>query len=125
MERTYPEIGTPLYLHQSTGDAYVDMVKYPYTVIGNKGGKVQIQSCRLIAPVYHCVGNPNIDRPDLEGQRVFFYNTIAESIEPDPEGEILELSWAPKKKRWQIDRYKTGYPQIAVFGKYEHFPYLN
>lgn len=125
MEKFYPEPGTQLYLQQRTGDYYVDMVKNPYTVIGVRNGKVQIQACKLIAPVYHCVGNPNLDRPDLEGQRVFFYDTVAESIEPDPKGEVLELSWAPKRGCWQIDRYKTGYPEIAHFGKYEHQPYLN
>lgn len=121
----YPDIGTPLYLHQRTGDAYVDTAKYPYTVIDVTKSAVYIQACKLIAPVYHCCGNPHLDRPDLEGQRVFFYDTVAESIEPDPEGEILKLSWAPKKKCWQIDKYQTGYPEIANFGRYEHFPYLN
>ena len=124
-EKFIPEIGTPLYLHQRTGDYYVDMVKRPYTVIGYYKGKLRIQECKLTPPVYHCVGNPRLDRPDLEGQRVWFYNTIAETIEPDPNGEIIELNWATKKKRWQIDEYHTGYPQIANFGKYEHYPYLN
>lgn len=123
--KTYPEIGTPLYLHQRTGDSWVDACKHPYTVIGHSSGKIQIQACKLIAPIYHCSGNPNLDRPELEGQRVFFYDTVAESIEADPEGEVLELTWAPKRKRWQVDRYHSGYPQIAVFGKYEHFPYMN
>lgn len=127
MEKYYPKIGTPLYLYQQTGDSWVDEVKTPYTVIGVtiKGHKLLIQECKLIAPVYHCVGNPYLDRPDLEGQRVFFYDTVAESIEPDPNGQILELNWAPKKGRWQIDRYKTGYPEIAEFGEYKHQPYRN
>ena len=123
--KSYPEVGTPLYLHQYTGDYWVDQCKDPYTVIGQKAGKLLIQSCQLIAPVYHCCGNPNLDRPELEGQRVFFYDTVAESILPDPNGEILELSWAPKKRRWQIDRYKSGYPQVANFGCYMHEPYKN
>ena len=125
MEKYYPKVGTPLYLHQRTGNCFVDDVKRPYTVIAVSKQHVVIQGCKLIAPIYHCCGNPYLDRPDLEGQRVFFYDTVAESIEPDPEGEILELNWAPKKGCWQIDTYKTGYPQIAKFGKYEHFPYLN
>ena len=127
MEKYYPEVGTPLYLYQQTGNCWVDEVKTPYTVIGVtiKGHKLLIQRCKLIAPVYHCVGNPYLDRPDLEGQRVFFYDTVAESIEPDPNGEIIELNWAPKKGRWQIDKYKTGYPEIAKFGEYKHQPYRN
>lgn len=124
-QKFYPEVGTELYLSQRTGDYYVDKVKTPYTVVGQKNGKLLVQECKLIAPVYHCCGNPYLDRPDLEGQRVFFYDTVAESIEPDENGEILELSWAPKKGVWQIDKYKTGYPDIAHFGHYEHYPYLN
>lgn len=125
MEKYYPEVGTELFLSQRTGNFYVDMVKVPYTVVGQRSGKLLVQECKLIAPVYHCTGNPNLDRPDLEGQRVFFYNTVAERIEPDPKGKILELNWAPKWGRWQIDEYQTGYPQIATFGKYEHQPYLD
>ena len=125
MEKYYPEVGTELFLSQRTGNFYVDMVKRPYTVVGQRGGKLLVQECKLTAPVYHCVGNPALDRPDLEGQRVWFYNTVAEKIEPNPEGEILELSWAPKKGKWQIDPYQTGYPLIATFGKYEHQPYLD
>lgn len=125
MEKFYPEVGTELYLSQRTGSYYIDLVKDPYTVIGQRNGKLLIQACKLTPPVYHCVGNPYLDRPDLEGQRVWFYNTVAEFIEPDPNGEILELSWAPKKERWQIDKYNSGYPKIATFGKYQHMPYLD
>lgn len=125
MEKFYPEVGTHLFLSQRTGNYYVDMVKRPYTVIGVNKNHVIIQECKLIAPIYHCTGNPCYDRPDLEGQRVFFYNTVAESIEEDKEGRILSLNWAPKKGHWQIDEFHTGYPQIATFGKWVHFPYLN
>ena len=107
MEKFYPEVGTPLYLSQRTGSYYADMVKNPYTVIGVKGGKVQIQECKLI----------------FNGPR--YYDTIADEILPDSEGEILELNWAPKKEMWQVDKYKTGYPDYAFFGRYEHFPYMD
>lgn len=123
--KTYPKIGDKLYLRQYTGNYMVDMVKTPYTVVGIQGGKVLVQACKLIAPVYHCTGNPMMDRPDLEGQRVFFYNTVAEKIEEDPNGEIVTLSWAPKKERWQIDKYHTGYPEVAIFGSWVHQPYLD
>ena len=125
MEKFYPEVGTPLFLYQRTGSYYVDSVKRPYTVIGIKNGKVQIQGCKYIWPIYHCEGNPYLDRPDLEGQRVCFYDTIPEKIEPDEHGEILELTWAPKKGMWQIDQFKTGYPEYAKFGSYEYYPYLD
>ena len=125
MERFIPEVGTPLYLQQRTGNYYVDLVKRPYTVIGYERGKVIIQECKMTPPVYHCVGNPHLDRPDLEGQRVWFYDTVAEFIEPDPEGRIEELNWSPKHGTWQIDRFKTGYPSFAHFGEYKHCPYMD
>jgi len=125
MEKFYPEIGTPLFLYQRTGNYYVDQVKRPYTVVGTNNGKVQIQSCKYIWPVYHCTGNPYLDRKDLEGKRVAFFDTIPEKIEPDLNGEIIELCWAPKKECWQVDKYKTGYPEYAKFGEYQYFPYLN
>ena len=106
-EKFIPKIGTKLYLHQRTGDAWVDMCKYPYTVIGYDRGKVLIQQCKLI----------------FNGPR--YYDTLASAILEDPHGEILALSWAPKKGQWQIDKYKTGYPEIAVFGSWEYQPYLN
>lgn len=105
--KEYPNIGDKLYLSQRTGNYMVDMVKRPYTVVGISKGKVQIQECKLI----------------FNGPR--YYDTLADKIEEDPNGEILELSWAPKKERWQIDRYHTGYPQIAYFGSWEFQPYLD
>lgn len=103
----YPEVGTKLYLSQRTGNYYVDMVKTPYTVIGVASGKVLVQECQLI----------------FNGPR--YYDTIADDIKADPNGEVLALSWAPKKERWQIDKYKTGYPSVAFFGAWEHQPYLD
>jgi hypothetical protein len=103
----YPEVGTKLYLSQRTGNYYVDMVKTPYTVIGVSSGKVLVQECQLI----------------FNGPR--YYDTIADDIKADPNGEVLTLSWAPKKERWQIDKHKTGYPSIAFFGKWEYYPYID
>lgn len=103
----YPEIGTQLYLQQETGNYYVDMVKWPYTVIDVRNGKVIIQSAKL-----------NFPTPS-------YYDTLPDSIEEDKEGDILELTYSRKKKMWQIDRYKTGYPSYAYFGKWEYTPYLN
>ena len=126
MKKYIPKIGEELYLRQLTGLYYVDIVKNPYTVVEVNDNTVKVQSCELIAPVYHCCGNPYLDRPDLEGQRVFFYDTLAESILPDPNGEIIELKWSDKKERWEYKRSKDdSYPQFAVFGKYEYQPYLD
>lgn len=107
MDKEYPEIGTPLYLHQQTGNSWVDMCKYPYTVIGIESGKVVVQEAECI----------------FNGPR--YYDTLADDIIPNPKGDILRLNWSSKYGRWQVDRYKTGYPQIAVFGSYQFQPYLN
>lgn len=129
MEKTYPKVGDQLYLQQQTGSYYVDLVKRPYTVIGTEHGKVQIQEAKLIFPIFK--ENPRWTKDQKEyygkmvGKRVCFFDTVAESIEPDPNGQILELSWAPKKGLWQIDEHNTGYPEFAHFGKYEHQPYLD
>lgn len=107
MEKEIQPIGTKLYLSQRTGDYYVDLVKTPYTVVGYLKGKMLIQSAKCNFPENS------------------YWDTLPISIEEDPDGLIIELSWAPKKKRWQIDKYHTGYPEIAYFGSWEYFPYWN
>ena len=107
MSKFYPEVGTPLYLSQRTGSYYVDMVKTPYTVVGTARGKIQIQECELV----------------FNGPR--YFDTLPDEIRPNPKGTILELNWAPKHERWQIDKYKTGYPSIAYFGEAKYQPYLD
>lgn len=106
-DKYYPEVGTPLYLYQRTGNMWVDDVKRPATVIAVSKTHVTVQRAKCI----------------FNGIR--YYDTLADDIVPDPQGEVMELSWAPKKKKWQIDKYKSGYPEYACFGKYEYAPYLN
>ena len=106
-QKFYPEVGTKLYLSQRTGDYFVDMVKYPYTVVGTSHGKLLIRSCKLIF---------NSTR---------YFDTLADDIQEDPDGEIITLSWAPKKGMWQYDKYQTGYPEYAYFGEWKFQPYLN
>lgn len=107
-EKFFPNIGDKLYLSQRTGNMYVDEVKRPYTVIAVSPKHVVVQAAKCIFPTPH------------------YYDTMPISIEADAEGEILELNWATKKHRWQIDKYQTGYPEIAHFTEeYEYFPYLD
>lgn len=107
MEKFIPEVGTKLYLWTPCNNGMVAMVRNPYTVIGSKKGKVLIQSCKLI----------------FNGPR--YYDTLADDIQEDPNGQVRELNWAPKKGCWQVDEYHTGYPQVAVFGKWDYQPYLD
>lgn len=121
-----PQVGDQGYLRQYTGMYYVDIVKQPVTVIAVNGNKVTVQHAKLIAPVYHCVGNPYLDRPDLEGQRVFFYDTVAESIEPDQEGMIEELTFHKKKGLYGTPGPDSSYPEYLILGEgYQHQPYLD
>ena len=119
MEKTLPKVGDKLYLRQFTGSYYVDMVKHPYTVIGVTPSKVTVQECKLTAPVYHCVGNLNLDRPEFEGQRVFFYDTIAEIIEEDTNGAIEELTWHSRKGLWGTAGPDSSYPGICDYRRME------
>lgn len=107
MEKEFKPVGTPLYLKQRTGNYYVDAVKIPYTVIGKSRGRLVVQEAKCVFPTPR------------------YYDTLPEEISADDKGEILTLSWSKKNGWWQIDKYKTGYPYIAVFGKYEYYPYLN
>ena len=121
-----PKVGDQGYLRQFTHNCWVDEVKRPVTVIEVTDKKVVVQAAKLIAPVYHCTGNPMMDRPDLEGQRVFFYDTVAESIEPDPLGAKQELNWHPKRKLWGTKGRDADYPEYLILGEgYKHQPYLN
>ena len=125
MEKVLPKVGDKLYLRRFTGSYMSDMVKRPYTVIKVTPTTVLVQECRLIAPVYHCTGNPYMDRPDLEGQRVFFYDTVAESIEEDPLGQVEELTWHGHRGMWGTKGRDSDYPAYAVFGEWKHSPYLD
>ena len=87
MEKVMPKVGDKCYLRQFTGSYYVDMVKDPYTVIEVTPTRVLVQECKMTPPVYHCCGNPHLDVPELEGQRVWFYDTVAEFIEENYKGK--------------------------------------
>jgi len=106
-EKVFPEIGTHLYLHQQTGNCWVDDVRRPYTVIAVDTNHVTIQEAKCI----------------FKGK--VYYNTLPDEIVEDKEGETLILNWAPKRGKWQIDLYKTGYPRYAEMGCYDFQPYLN
>lgn len=107
-EKFIPKVGEQLYLSQRTGKYWVDMVKRPYTVIKVSPREVHVQACKLL----------------FVGPR--YFDSIADVIQEDREGEILVLHWAPKKGRWQRALYSGDpYPLFAFFGHWEHQPYLN
>lgn len=101
-----PKVGDKLYLYTPCNNYWAAMVKRPYTVIAVKGNTCTVQKCKLIfyGPMY--------------------YDTIADEIREDPTGSTLTLRWSEKKQRWQ-ESPAGSYPQVAVFGAWEHQPYLN
>lgn len=96
--KQYPVPGTPGYIENIyTGS------KLPWTVVGKgKGGKLIVQRAKLI----------------FHGVR--YFNTVADEIIADPEGEIRELTWRTKNGCWHDGDYDRAY-----FGKYEHEPYTD
>lgn len=119
--------GMPLYLRQFTKNSWVDMVKRPYTVIRIiNEHTIEVQSAKLIFPVFHYNSETMSDYyKQFDGKRVCFYDTVAESIEPDENGREEILTWHPKRGMFGTIGRDSDYPQYAVFGKYEHQPYLN
>lgn len=128
-EKVIPQIGDKLYLRQYTGNYMVDMVKRPYTVISASPTRVVVQACKLIYPVFK--ENPNWSErekayyKDMVGKRIGFYDTVAESIEEDPTGRTEELTWHPRRGMWGTKGRESDYPEFAVFGNWEHQPYLD
>ena len=106
-QKVYPNIGDQLYLRQFTGNGWVDMVKRPYTVIEVGPSKVVVQECKLI----------------FNGPR--YFDTVADDIIPDPNGRVEELTWHPKRGLWGTKGRESDYPEYAIFGNYEHQPYLD
>lgn len=125
MEKLNVKVGDKLYLRQFTGDYMIDMCKRPYTVIEVSPSRIKVQGCKFVWPIYHCTGNPMMDVPELEGQRVQFYDTIPESIEEDKNGRIEELTWHSRKGMWGTKGRDRDYPEYAIFGKWEYQAYLN
>jgi len=126
MNKADLKIGDKIYLRQFTGSYYIDAIKRPYTVIDVNAKEVKVQSCKYIWPIYKCCGNPYLDRPDLEGERVQFYDTIPETILPDENGNIEILTWHSKKALWGTPGRDRDYPEYAIkTEEYQYYPYLD
>jgi len=125
MENTI-KVGDQGYLRQYTGSYYVDIVKRPVTVIAVNGNKVTVQHAKLIFPMFKYNETMDDYYKQFDGQRVAFYNTVAESIEPDTEGRIEELTFHKKKGLYGTPGPDSSYPEYLILGEgYQHQPYLN
>lgn len=126
MENTI-KVGDQGYLRQYTGMFYIDIVKRPVTVIAVNGNKVTVQHAKLIFPVFRYDPNTmSTYYKQFDGQRVAFYDTVAESIEPDTEGMIEELTFHKKKGLYGTPGPDSSYPEYLILGEgYQHQPYLD
>ena len=122
-----PKVGDQGYLCQFTGSCYVDMVKRPVTVIAVEGAKVKVQHAKLIYPIFKYDPDTMSDYyKQFDGKRVCFYDTVAESIEPDPNGRIEELTYHKKRDLFGTKGADKDYPEYLILGQgYKHQPYLD
>lgn len=122
-----PQIGDQGYLCQFTGSYYVDMVKRPVTVIGVDRTRVTVQHAKLIYPIFKY--DPKIMSDyykQFDGKRVCFYDTVAESVEPDPSGRIEVLTYHKKRDLFGTPGSDRDYPEYLILGYgYQHQPYLD
>lgn len=121
------KVGDQGYLRQFTGSYYVDMVKRPVTVIAVEGAKVIVQHAKLIYPIFKYNPDTMSDYyKQFDGKRVCFYDTVAESIEPDPNGRIEELTYHKKRDLFGTKGADKDYPEYLILGHgYQHQPYLD
>lgn len=103
-----PKVNEELYLRQSTGNPWVDMVKIPYTVIevSKNENYIYVQEARCVFPTPR------------------YYDTLPIAIYPDEDGRIKKLRWNERKGLW-VETPADRYPEFAVFGKYVYQPYLD
>lgn len=107
-QKHIPTVGEHLYTYTPCSSYWVSMVHDPYTVVSvNKNATVCV--IREAGLIFH-------------GAR--YYDTIADEIYDDPHGKEIILRWSEKKQRWQ-ESPAGSYPRVAVFGMWDHQPYLN
>ena len=101
-----PQVGEHLYTWTPCNSYYVAAVRRPWTVENVHGNYCVVRSAN----------------PVFIGPR--HYDSLPAHIEDDPNGILLKLRWNEKKKRWQ-ESPAGSYPQVAVFGEWDYYPYLD
>ena len=105
-EKHNPTVGEHLYIYTPCSNMWVAEVRYPYTVESVKGNTMVIREAELV----------------FYGAR--YYDTVADEIRDNPNGKRLTFRYSEKKNRWQ-ESPAGSYPRVAVFGAWDHQPYLN
>lgn len=101
-----PAVGERLYTYTPCNLHYVAMVRNPYTVDSVKGNTIVIREAE---PVFY-------------GTR--YFDTLPDEIRDNPNGKKMTMRWSEKKQRWQ-ETPCNSYPEVAVFGEWDYFPYLD
>ncbi len=101
-----PKVGEHLYTWTPCNSFYVAAVRRPWTVDNVRGNYCVVRAAR----------------PVFNGPQ--YYDSLPDHIEDDPHGKLLKLWWNDKKKRWQ-ESPAGQYPQVAVFGEWDYYPYLD
>ncbi len=101
-----PTVGEHLYTYTPCNMYYVRAIRNPYTVESVKGNTIVIREAE---PVFY-------------GLR--YYDTLPDEIRDNPNGKKKTFRWSEKKQRWQ-ESPCGSYPEVAVFGEWDYFPYLD
>lgn len=101
-----PTVGEHLYTFTPCNMYYVRAVRNPYTVETVKGNTITVREAR----------------PVFLGVR--YYDTMPDYIVDDENGKRKTFRWSEKKQRWQ-ESPAGSYPEVAVFGEWDYFPYLD
>ena len=105
-KRHEPHVGEHLFTWTPCNSFYVAAVRRPWTVESVNKNYCVVRSAK----------------PVFTGPQ--YYDSMPDHIEEDPQGKLMKLRWNEKKKRWQ-ESPADSYPQVAVFGEWDYYPYLD
>lgn len=105
-------VGEELYMCQEGRSyGYSAEVKNAYTVIAVSDNEILVREC------------------DYEWDNGKYYNSMPSKILPSKHGEVIPLHWSNTISGgcWWAYKNSTGrdYPEVAHFGRYEYYPYLD
>lgn len=100
-EKFFPNVGDKVTLWDLYNDA-----RFPYTVISVSKTEVLVQECALYFA------------------KARYFDSIADDIRENPNGRIRRLHWSPRCGEWKVAPVEK-YSLIALFGKWEHEPYVS
>ena len=108
MAKHEPKVGDKLSLYTPCNNYWIAMVRRPYTIVSvnAKGTECVARECKLVF------------------YGACYYDTIADEIRENPDGELVKLRWNEKRGRWQ-ESPAGSYPRCADWSGWHHQPYLD